>query len=116
MEVKVLDNCVGQNKSNTMHKFSMLSSLLYYPDGVTDIYFRVGHSHNTSDLKTAHAKKALEKKNLYTTFELAIEIGKVKGLYPKLLQTKDTIFNNWSNFLNSYFDNMQKGLTKCYIF
>ena len=40
-ECKVLDNCVGQNKSNTTHKFSMLASLLLFKDGVTDIYFRV---------------------------------------------------------------------------
>ena len=61
-EVTVLDNCVGQNKSNTTHKFSMLASLLFFPHGVRDIYFKVGHSHNQSDQKTGHAKKALEKK------------------------------------------------------
>ena len=48
-ECKVLDNCVGQNKSNTTHKFSMLCSLLIFPEGVTDIYYKVGHSHNQSD-------------------------------------------------------------------
>ena len=34
-EVKILDNCVGQNKSNTTHKFSMLVSLFIFPDGVS---------------------------------------------------------------------------------
>ena len=64
----------------------MLMSLLFYPEGVNDIYFKVfithyykvnnflhyfffqkvGHSHNLSDMKTAHANKAMAKKNLYT--------------------------------------------------
>jgi hypothetical protein len=77
-ECKVLDNCVGQNKSNTTHKFSMLTSLLLFPEGVTDIYFKVGHSHNQSDQKTGLAVKAMSKKNLYTPQSVAKEVNKIK--------------------------------------
>ena len=73
-EVKILDNCVGQNKSNTTHKFSMLVSLFIFPDGVTDIYFKVAHSHNASDIKTAHANKAMGKKNLFTPMIVFIDL------------------------------------------
>ena len=101
-ECKVLDNCVGQNKSNTTHKFSMLMSLLLFKEGVTDIYFRVGHSHNQSDMKTAHAKKALRKKNLYTPQAIVKEVNQVKGLVGQLLETRDGIFQDWKGFLDKH--------------
>ena len=115
-ECKVLDNCVGQNKSNTTHKFSMLCNLLVFPDGVTDIYFRVGHSHNQSDMKTAHAKKALTKKNLYTPQAVVKEVNKVKGLIGQLLDSRDGVFLDWKPFLDKHFPNMDVGFTSFFIF
>ena len=115
-ECKVLDNCVGQNKSNTTHKFSMLCNLLVFPDGVTDIYFRVGHSHNQSDMKTAHAKKALTKKNLYTPQAVVKEVNKVKGLIGQLLDSRDGVFLDWNPFLDKHFPNMDVGFTSFFIF
>ena len=91
-ECKVLDNCVGQNKSNSTHKFSMLCSMLIFPEGVTDIYFKVGHSHNQSDAKTGHAAKAMSKKNLYTPQAVAQEINKVKGLFAEVLHENSQVF------------------------
>ena len=115
-EVKVLDNCVGQNKSNTTHKFSMLTSLLIFTEGVTDIYFRVGHSHNQSDQKTGHAAKALSKKNLYTPQAIAKEVNKVKGLCAEVLNDKVDLFQDWKPFLDKHFKNMDPGFTSFYIF
>ena len=111
----MLDNCVGQNKSNTTHKFSMLTSLVIFPEGVTDIYFKVGHSHNHSDQKTGHAAKALSKKNLYTPQAVAKEVNKVKGLFADVLNDKD-VFHDWKPFLDKHFKNMDPGFTSHYIF
>ena len=111
----MLDNCVGQNKSNTTHKFSMLTSLLIFSEGVTDIYFKVGHSHNHSDKKTGHAAKALSKKNLYTPQAVAKEVNKVKGLFADVLNDKD-VFHDWKPFLDKHFKNMDPGFTSYYIF
>ena len=115
-ECKVLDNCVGQNKSNTTHKFSMLLSLLIFPDGVKDIYFKVGHSHNQSDMKTAHAKKALAKKNLYTPQAVIKEVNTVKGLVGQLIESRDMVFQDWKTFLDKHFPNMDIGFTSFFIF
>ena len=115
-ECKVLDNCVGQNKSNTTHKFSMLLSLLIFPEGVKDIYFKVGHSHNQSDMKTAHAKKALIKKNLYTPQAVIKEVNSVKGLIGQLIESRDGVFQDWKSFLDKHFPNMDAGFTSFFIF
>ena len=115
-ECKILDNCVGQNKSNTTHKFSMLSSILIYPDGVTDVYFRVGHSHNTSDMKTAHANKAMAKKNLYTPNMVITEINKMKGLTGQLIDERSGVFLDWKLFLDKHFPNMLPGFTSYFLF
>ena len=110
-ECKILDNCVGQNKSNTTHKFTMLESLLLFKDGVTDIYFKVGHSHNASDLKTAHANKATAKKNIFTPAMIASEVNKLKGLRSQIIEEKDGIFKDWKVFLDKHFPNMDPGFT-----
>ena len=115
-EVKILDNCVGQNKSNTTHKFSMLVSLFIFPDGVTDIYFKVGHSHNASDIKTAHANKAMGKKNLFTPMMIASEINKSKGLTGEVIMENDGMFYDWKTILDKYFPNMDAGFTKYHWF
>ena len=115
-ECKILDNCVGQNKSNTTHKFSMLSSILIYPDGVTDVYFRVGHSHNISDMKTAHANKAMAKKNLYTPNMVVTEINKMKGLTGQLIDERSGVFLDWKLFLDKHFPNMLPGFTSYFLF
>ena len=115
-ECKILDNCVGQNKSNTTHKFSMLMSILVFGDGVTDVYFRVGHSHNTSDMKTAHANKAMSKKNLYTPHMVVEEINKMKGLTGRLFDDRDGMFFDWKSFLDKHFPNMDPGFTSYFLF
>ena len=115
-ECKVMDNCVGQNKSNTTHKLSMLFSLLLFENGVTDIYFRVGHSHNQSDMKTAHANKGLAKKNLFTPQAVVVEVNKIKGLTAQVLDERDGVFLDWKPFLDKHFPNMDPGFTSFYIF
>ena len=115
-ECKVLDNCVGQNKSNTTHKCSMHCSLLVFPEGVTDIYYKVGHSHNQSDAKTGPAAKAMSKKNHYTPQAVAKEVNKVKGLFAEVLHERSDVFYDWKSFLDKHFPNMDPGFTGYYIF
>ena len=114
-ECKILDNCVGQNKSNTTHKFSMLISLILFRDVVTILYFRVGNSHNASDMKTSHPKKALTKKNLYTPQGIVAEVNKVKGVSAEVIDDRDRVFLDWKVFLDKHFPNMDAGFTSFYI-
>ena len=92
--------------SPTQLKFSMLTSILLYPDGVTDIYFRVGHSHNLSDMKTTHANKGLAKKNLYIPQAVAVEVNKIKGLAAQVLDDRDGVFLDWKALLDKHFPNI----------
>ena len=94
----------------------MLLSLLIFPDGVRDIYFKVGHSHNQSDMKTAHAKKALSKKNLYTPQAVIKEVNSVKGLIGQLIESRHGVFQDWKTFLDKHFPNMDVGFASFFIF
>jgi hypothetical protein len=76
----------------------MLIRVLLFRDGVTDLSFRVGHSHNASDMKTSHAKKALAKKNLYTPQGIVSEVNKVKGVSAELVDDRDRVFLDWKFF------------------
>ena len=87
-----------------------------FGDGVTDVYFRVGHSHNTSDMKTAHANKAMSKKNLYTPHMVVEEINKMKGLTGRLFDDRDGMFFDWKSFLDKHFPNMDPGFTSYFLF
>ena len=94
----------------------MLINLILFRDGVTDLYFRVGHSHNASDMKTSHAKKALTKKNLYTPQGIVAEVNKVKGVSAEVIDDRDRVFLDWKVFLDKHFPNMDAGFTSFYIF
>ena len=62
--LKVMDNCVGQNKTQTTLMFnSMLSLLLYYQ--VANLCLFTVHYHINASQTTALCKKSLVKKDLY---------------------------------------------------
>ena len=83
---------------------------------MTDIYFKVGHSHNQSDQKTGLAVKAMSKKNLYTPQSVAKEVNKIKGLFAEVLNDGAEVFQDWKPFLDKHFPNMDPGFTSYYIF
>ena len=83
---------------------------------MTDIYFKVGHSHNQSDQKTGLAVKAMSKKNLYTPQSVAKEVNKIKGLFAEVLNDGAEVFQYWKPFLDKHFPNMDPGFTSYYIF
>ena len=87
----------------------MLLSLLFFPEGVNDVYFKVGHSHNLFDMKTAHAKKALAKKNLFTPRMIQAEINKMSGLEARVIDSQDRVFLDFKSFLDKHFPNMPPG-------
>ena len=65
MSVKVMDNCVGQNKSQATLMFDCLLGLLLYKR-VADFYLLPqGHSHMKPDQVTSSCKQALRRKNLF---------------------------------------------------
>ena len=60
--VSILDNCVGQNKSQVLMKFFAMLSVLLYDNGVVALlYLLSGHIHELPDRATAH--RAADMKN-----------------------------------------------------
>ena len=74
------------------------------------------HSHNTSDIKTAHANKAMAKKNLYTSIQVIQEINKMKGLTGQLIDDRNGVFLDWKVLLEKHFPKMDPGFTSFFLF
>ena len=64
--VAVLDNCTGQNKSNTSLKFEAMLTLLGIFKTRTKLYLKPGYSHSQSDVITGKSARFLKMKDLFT--------------------------------------------------
>ena len=63
ISVSILDNGVGQNKSQKMRKFYCPLSVCFYEE-VAKLFLISGHSHMLPDRATAHTKRALKLPNV----------------------------------------------------
>ena len=73
----LLDNCVGQNKSQLVMKFFCMLSIIFY-ETVALLFFLPGHSHMIPDRVVAYCKYAVKTLNLYTLGQIAEECNKIK--------------------------------------
>ena len=79
LSMTLLDNCVGQNKSQIVMKFWCLLSIIFY-DTVALLYFLPGHTHMQPDRVVAYCKKAIQGLNLYTLGQITECANTVKGV------------------------------------
>ena len=79
LNMTLLDNCVGQNKSQIVMKFQCLLSILFY-ETVALLYFLPGHTHMQPDRVVAYCKQAIKGRNLYTLGQIAEHANNVKGV------------------------------------
>ena len=112
--VGIYDNCVGQNKSNLVFKFEMLLTILGFFKTKTKLFLLPGHSHNSSDVKTAELNRCLRAKNLYTPQEICRELQALKNAETFILENEN--FYDWGSFLDRYIKNMPLGFTSFYCF
>ena len=98
--VGIYDNCCGQNKSNTVFKFELLQTILGFYKTKNKLFLLPGHSHNSSDVKTAELNQCLRRKNLYTPQELCRELQAVKNA--ELFILEGDAFYDWEVLLNKY--------------
>ena len=75
----LLDNCVGQNKSQVVMKFMSLLSILFY-ETVALMFFLPGHTHMVADRVVANCKNAIKNLNLYTLGQIAEKCEGVEGI------------------------------------
>lgn len=116
--INILDNCVGQNKSNTVLKFFALVSLLLF-EKVVLLYLIPGHSHMKADRVVAWCKGMIRGRNMFCPIEIAKTCDEVKGVSAEFLDHRDSkrpFFVNWDTILDKYFKNLPVGFTGFYFF
>ena len=80
LSMSLLDNCVGQNKSQIVINFFCMLSLFFY-DTVALLFFPPGHSHMIPDRVVAYCKYAVKGLNLYTLGQIAAESNRIKSVH-----------------------------------
>mmetsp|Transcript_11603 Transcript_11603/g.25837 ORF Transcript_11603/g.25837 Transcript_11603/m.25837 type:complete len:367 (-) Transcript_11603:86-1186(-) len=118
ISLSILDNCVGQNKSNTVMKFNALLSILFYVK-VALLFLVPGHSHMLPDRVVAWMKGSIRGKNLYHPQDIAAAANGIKTVHAEFLDhTSHTrpFFINWDSILDKYFHKMPELYTKNYYF
>ena len=86
--MSLLDNCVGQNKSQIVMMFASLLSLLFY-ETVVFMYFIPGHTHMHPDRVVGWCKQVIRGLNLYTLTQIVDECQKVASVKAEHLQATD---------------------------
>ena len=119
----IMDNCVGQNKSQAVFKFFLLMSLMFYRQVIAHFNLS-GHSHLCNDVVTGHAKTALRRMNTYHPKQMVECMNSVKGIVAEFIDHENQgsyLFTGWENFLDSLFPDIDSskikgGYTSCFFF
>ncbi|CAK9881364.1 unnamed protein product [Sphagnum jensenii] len=86
--VVILNNCIGQDKSQLVMQFFALFSITFYTKVVL-IYLILGHSHNTTDWIVAWCYNAMKGKNFYTLMAIVEVVNEVKGVNAKFIDHRE---------------------------
>jgi hypothetical protein len=87
--VVILDNWVGQNKSQLVMQFFALVSIMFYTKVVL-IYLILGHSQNTVDQFIVWCRNAMKGKNFYTPMAIVETDNQVKGVNANFIDHCDS--------------------------
>jgi hypothetical protein len=108
MLVVILNNCVGQNKSQLVMQFLALLSITFYTKVVL-IYLIPGHSHNIADWIVAWCRNAMKGKNLYIPMAIIEAVNQVKGVNEKFIDHRDSqrpCYIGWDRVLKKHFNQL----------
>jgi hypothetical protein len=103
---EVLDNNVGQNKSQVVFMFFALLSMTLYPDGVTLLFLCAGHSHMAPDRTVSWLRKSLANKNLYLPTQFVEAFNTIRSVEAEFIDHLDPdrmIYERWEESLNAHF-------------
>lgn len=98
----ILDNCVGQNKSNVVMKFAAMMSLLFYKK-VALLFLIPGHSHMIADRVVAWMKNKIRGLNLYHPEDFVSHsntIHSVKSVFLDHQSPSRPFFIGWDKLLD----------------
>ena len=118
LNMTLLDNCVGQNKSQLVMKFACLLSVLFY-EKVALMFFLPGHTHMLPDRVVGQCKNSIKGLNLYTIEQIVERCNSVNGINAEWLRTDDVdrpFRVGWGTILDKYFKDLPGGYTFFYFF
>ena len=122
---QVMDNNVGQNKSELVFKYMAMLSLTWFPDGVTLLYLLPGHSHMAPDRVVGWLRKAIGKSQHYLPEHIVAAMNTVTNVEAEFLDHADPVsslmLSNWSTVLDKHLRSIGPlpkigGYTKQYFF
>jgi hypothetical protein len=119
----LMDNCVGQNKSQVVFKNYCLLSLLFYTKVVVH-FNHSGHTHLINDVTVAHAKTALKKQNVYHPSVVAELMNSVSDVSVEFIDHNDEecyFKTGWESLLDDHMPDLKAtmivgGYTSCHFF
>jgi hypothetical protein len=118
ISLDILDNCVGQNKSNTTMMFCAMMSLLFYKK-VACLFLIPGHSHMIADRVVAWLKNSIRGKQIFHPSDFVECSNAIKSVNASFLDhtgSNSNFFIGWDSFLGKYFKKLPSGFTQCYFF
>ena len=104
----ILDNCVAQNKSQTVLMLFCLLTVLGIYDRIILHFLESGHSHGSPDIGYAHAKSRL-KEELFVPQSMANLMNTVEGIDASVIdftdfESNDYVFRlGWGTLFSKYF-------------
>jgi hypothetical protein len=103
---EVLDNNVGQNKSQVVFMFFALLSMTLYREGVVLLFLCAGHSHMAPDRTVSWLRKSLTKKQVFLPEEFLEAFNSVRSVVGEFINHNDSgrmIFERWEEILKAHF-------------
>ncbi|XP_078732831.1 uncharacterized protein LOC144947479 isoform X1 [Lampetra fluviatilis] len=116
--VVILDNCVGQNKSQVVFMFFALLSLLFYRKVVL-LYLMPGHSHNQADRVVTWCRNSMKGKNFYTPLDIVDTVNLINSIEATFIDHQDAqrpFYTGWESLLKKHFKSMPPRYTSNYFF
>nr|XP_032800655.1 uncharacterized protein LOC116937611 [Petromyzon marinus] len=116
--VAILDNRVGQDKSQVAFMFFALLSVLFYRKVVL-LYLPPGHSHNQADRVVAWCRNAMRGKNFYTPWEVVDAVNLISGVEATFFDHRDAqrpFYTGWESLLKRHFRPMPPRYASNYFF
>ena len=103
---QVLDNNVGQNKSQVVFMYFALLSMTLYPEGVVLLFLFAGHSHMAPDRTVSWLRKSLNNRQVYLPGQFVEAFNTISSVEAEFIDHTDSnrmCFERWEEILKAHF-------------
>lgn len=120
---QIMDNCVGQNKSQALFMLYALLSITLYPMGIALLFLLPGHSHMACDRVVSWLRASIKGVNLFSPEDFLKRFNSIKSVEAEFLDHREagrTMFIGFEALLHAHFVPLPAvtggGYTKYYFF